>query len=86
MFCDDHNPCTSDVNCTPCNSLPPEEHDIHHCTPDEELPSFCRDQTGCVHVDLTTPPQQINSCFPVADASDLHAGVCREGTCVENDE
>jgi len=85
-FCDDHDPCTADANCTPCSALPPDERDIYHCTEDEDLPVFCAGRTGCVHVPMTTPAGQINSCFPVADAADGHSGVCRAGRCVDNDE
>jgi hypothetical protein len=84
-FCDDHNPCTEDANCTPCSSLPAGEHDIFHCTADDELPSSCAGKTGCVHEPLTTPAGQRNACFPVADAASLEAGVCDRGTCVAND-
>jgi hypothetical protein len=83
-FCDDHNPCTTDANCTPCTSLPPEQRDIYHCTADIELPGFCEGKTGCVHVAMTTPGEKINTCFPVAGDADLHSGVCRAGTCAEN--
>jgi hypothetical protein len=87
-FCDDGNPCTTDVNCTPCSTLPSSERDIDHCTPDDELPPACNGETGCVHVAQTTPPAQIDDCFPVLGASDVdgdaHAGVCRSGVCVDD--
>lgn len=84
-FCDDHDPCTTDVDCTPCSAVPPGERDIYHCTADEDLPELCAGRAGCVHVPLTTPAGQADSCFPVADAADAHPGVCRAGRCVEND-
>ncbi len=86
-FCDDCNPCTADANCTPCSALPLEDRDLHHCTMDDELPPFCAGRTGCVHVaPPTTPPQQINDCFPVAgDPDSCNAGACQAGVCVEND-
>jgi hypothetical protein len=83
-FCDDDNPCTTDVNCTPCSTLPAAERDMYHCTADADLPALCAGRTGCAHVPLTTPPEQSNDCFPVAGAADVHAGVCRAGTCAEN--
>jgi hypothetical protein len=83
-FCDDHDPCTTDANCTPCSTVPAAEQDEYHCTADQDLPSFCEGRTGCVHVPMTTPAGVSDSCFPVADSTDLHAGVCRAGTCVEN--
>jgi hypothetical protein len=85
-FCDDHNPCTDDVNCTPCSALEPPDRNIHRCTADADLPALCAGRTGCVHEPLTTPAGQIDDCFPVAGAADLHAGVCRAGRCAENDE
>lgn len=84
-FCDDCNPCTVDANCTPCSELPRDERDMHRCTPDDELPPFCAGKRGCVHLPVSTPPRQINDCFPVDGDPDLHPGVCRSGTCVEND-
>ncbi len=83
-FCDDQNPCTADANCTPCSALPRAQRDMYHCTPDGELPPFCAGKTGCVHVDLTTPADQRNDCFPVAGAGELRAGVCRAGMCVDD--
>ena len=83
-FCDDQDPCTTDANCTPCSTLPAEDQDAYHCTADQDLPDFCAGHLGCIHVLLTTPAGVTNSCFPVAGAADLHAGVCRFGTCVEN--
>jgi hypothetical protein len=83
-FCDDCNPCTAKANCTPCSALPEAERDIHHCTADEELPAFCTGRTGCYRVPLTTPAGQIDGCFPVAGASDLHPGSCRAGVCADD--
>jgi hypothetical protein len=84
-FCDDHDPCTDDVDCTPCSAVPEDKHDIYHCTADADLPPLCAGRTGCVHVALTTPAGQVDSCFPVAGTAELHAGVCRAGACVENE-
>lgn len=83
-FCDDCNPCTIDLNCTPCSALPEAERDVHTCTEDAELPASCAGRTGCFHEPLTTKTIQINACFPVADDPALHAGVCAEGVCTEN--
>ena len=87
-FCDDCNPCTQDANCMPCSALPPEDRDIHTCTDDADLPAICAGpvgpQRGCVHAPLTTKTVQINACFPVADAAELHSGVCDVGLCVDN--
>jgi hypothetical protein len=84
-LCDDHDPCTTDADCTPCSTLSPSEQDLYHCTADGDLPPFCAGRTGCVHVPLTTPAGQIDSCFPVAGASDLRSGVCRAGACVDDE-
>lgn len=87
-FCDDCNPCTEDANCTPCSALPPAQRTFHTCTEDAELAAICASpagpRTGCVHAPLTTKTVQIDACFPVADAVDLHAGVCDVGLCVDN--
>jgi hypothetical protein len=83
-FCDDENPCTVDVNCTPCSELPAWQHDIYHCTADEELPELCTGHAGCFHAPQTTPAGQVDDCFPVAEAASPHAGSCRVGVCVEN--
>jgi len=83
-FCDDCNPCTTDVNCTPCSTLPEAERDIYHCTPDLDLPAACVGHLGCVHLPLTTPAGQTDDCFPVVDTTLPHAGVCRVGRCDEN--
>jgi hypothetical protein len=83
-FCDDCNPCTTDVNCTPCSALAPADRNIHSCTEDAELDAICAGELGCVHASLTTPVAQINACFPVAGALELHSGACLEGVCVEN--
>ena len=83
-FCDDCNPCTAKANCTPCSSLPEAEQDIYHCTADAELPAFCAGRTGCYRVPLTTPPGQIDDCFPVAGADEPQPGSCRAGVCVDN--
>lgn len=87
-FCDDCNPCTVDANCTPCSSLAAAERSFRTCTEDAELSAVCAGpdgpRTGCVHAPLTTKTVQIDTCFPVADAIDLHAGVCDVGRCVEN--
>lgn len=82
-FCDDCNPCTVDVNCTPCSALAPSERSVHTCTPDDELSVACGEERGCAHAPLTTPVAQINACFPVMDDPDLHAGVCFTGTCID---
>lgn len=96
--CDDHLPCTVDVQCTPCSQVPEEIRYIKAtCTPDSELSAFCFDgadplmggiiYTGCTHfIADPTPPGVKNACFPVAYASgEPHAGVCNNyGVCVEN--
>jgi hypothetical protein len=83
-FCDDCNPCTTDMNCTPCGSLPTAQRDVYRCTADDDLPPLCAGRTGCVHVAVTMPAGQSNDCYPVADESDPQAGVCRAGRCVGN--
>ncbi|MFO0617958.1 MAG: hypothetical protein U0414_35535 [Polyangiaceae bacterium] len=83
-FCDDCNPCTIDVNCTPCSDLPPDQRSVHTCSEDADSRAICAGETGCVHASLTTPASQINACFPVAGALTPHAGACSEGVCVEN--
>ena len=83
-FCDDCNPCTADANCTPCSALPRAERDIHHCTPDDEMPAFCAGHTGCVHMPLADAAEESNGCFPVAGGADLHSGTCRAGVCVDD--
>ena len=96
--CDDHLPCTVDVQCTPCSAVPESIRFVKAtCVPDEDLSPFCFDSatgallyTGCTHfIDDPTPLGTINACFPVKFPSDpdseVHAGVCDAfGVCVEN--
>jgi hypothetical protein len=97
--CDDHKPCTVDIQCTPCSAVPEEIRFIKAtCTPDAELSPFCFDgfdlptrkplYAGCTHIfDDPTPSGVIDACFPVAYDlnSEPHAGVCNAvGVCVEN--
>jgi hypothetical protein len=96
--CDDHKPCTVDIQCTPCSQVPEEIRYVKAtCTPDDKLSPFCFDggdpvmgtllYTGCTHfIADPTPPGVKNACFPVAYASgEVHAGVCNSyGVCVEN--
>jgi hypothetical protein len=90
--CDDHLPCTLDIQCTPCSMVPEEIRFVKAtCTPDAALSPLCFDsddittrkllQIGCAHfVDDPTPPGVIDACFPVAypadPSSEPHAGVC----------
>jgi hypothetical protein len=96
--CDDHLPCTVDVQCTPCSAVPePIRFVKATCTPDNDLSPYCLDSmtgqlvyTGCTHfIQDPTPPGTVNSCFPVQfpddPDSEVHAGRCNEfGICVEN--
>lgn len=96
--CNDHKPCTVDIQCTPCSAVPESIRYVKAtCTPDEDLSPFCFDaQTGmllyagCTHfIQDATPPGVTNACFPVAYPSDpsseAHSGVCDVfGLCVEN--
>lgn len=96
--CDDHLPCTVDIQCTPCSAVPESIRYVKAtCTPDVELSPFCFDAqtgallyTGCTHfIQDPTPPGTINACFPVAypddPNSEVHPGVCNAiGICVEN--
>jgi len=86
--CDDRNPCTTDVNCTPCSSLPPTQQTLGTCTCDGEIPPDCVGLSGCKHFPTTTPTGQVNDCFPVAPGFDagLVSGVCSAGVCTPNPE
>lgn len=95
--CDDHLPCTFDIQCTPCSQVPVEIRYIKAtCTPDNDLSPFCLDSatgeflyTGCTHFAVDpTPIGTKNACFPVQwpkdPASVAHTGVCNAfGVCVE---
>jgi hypothetical protein len=96
--CDDQQPCTVDIQCTPCSAVPEAIRYIKAtCTPDEELSPFCFDMesgallySGCTHfIQDPTPVGVTDACFPVkfpADPdSEAHSGVCSAmGVCVEN--
>lgn len=74
--CDDCNPCSWDAWCDPDDW-------------NDWIPEWCRDvatlgHAACVHVDRTTPDGQINDCFPIAPVTDVRAGKCCAGTCVDN--
>jgi len=90
--CDDHLPCTVDIQCMPCSAVPESIRYIKAtCTPDNELSSFCFDgfdvlarqllHRGCVHIiQDPTPPGVKNACFPVEfpedPESEVHSGAC----------
>lgn len=90
--CDDHNPCTTDIQCTPCSQVPEVIRFVKAtCTPDIDLSPFCFDNfdvttrrllyVGCTHIaDDATPDGVIDACFPVAIPNDPlappHTGVC----------
>ena len=94
--CDDHQPCTWDVQCTPCEVVPEALRIKETCENYAELSPACFDTktgeliyTGCTHFIYWTSPGVKNDCFPVkfpADpSSEPHAGVCSTyGICVEN--
>ncbi|TKC99654.1 hypothetical protein [Polyangium fumosum] len=74
--CDDCNPCTWDAWCDP------DEWDAW-------IPEWCREvatlgHAVCVHFDRTTPDGQINDCFPITPVTDVRAGKCCAGRCVDN--
>ncbi len=97
--CDDHLPCTVDIQCTPCSAVPKEIQIKATCTADALLDPFCFAgddiatrvlvYTGCTHfIQDPTPPGVINACFPVAYKFDANgnafSGVCNAfGVCVE---
>lgn len=96
--CNDHKPCTVDIQCTPCSVVPEAIRYVKAtCTPDDELSPFCFDgetgallYTGCTHfIQDPTPLGVIDACFPVAyphdPSAEVHSGVCDVfGICVEN--
>lgn len=100
VTCDDHLPCTVDIQCTPCSAVPEELRIKATCTNDAALDPFCfaaMDSmfgelvyTGCVHfIQDPTPAGTIDACFPVQFPDDpgsiVHPGVCNAfGICVEN--
>ena len=95
--CDDHLPCTWDIQCTPCSQVPEELRIKATCTWDNQIDPFCLDSatgtylyTGCVHfIDEPTPAGKTSVCFPVAHSllpnGYAYSGVCNEwGVCVDN--
>lgn len=84
-FCDDCNPCTIDVVCTPCSQVDEGERDMRSCTPDAEILPACAGTVGCLHLPIDTAEGVRNACFPVAGDPELHPGVCLSGRCVENE-
>lgn len=94
--CDDHQPCTWDVQCTPCEAIPNELHIKATCENYADLSPACFDTktnaliyTGCTHFIYSTNPGVIDDCFPVKFPDDpqsvAHSGVCNQfGICVEN--
>lgn len=74
--CDDCNPCTFDNWCDPTEW-------------DAFIPEWCAGvaatgEAACVHAERSTPIGQINDCFPIAPVTDVRAGKCCVGTCVDN--
>lgn len=83
--CEDCNPCTAMAWCDPAQSPPAVDVPSSSwvCAP---LPPDASPR--CFGAPLTSAPDVVNDCFPVAEAGsvdDVEAGHCCAGVCSRND-
>ncbi len=76
--CDDCNPCTDDIWCDP----------MAHTG---LVSTFCVNAevvttARCIHVEWTSADTVVDSCFPVRAKTDVRAGKCCAGQCIDNNE